>query len=76
MCIYISLSLSFIQEEQSIGQLLSAGAMTGSVWKMARTMKPDRLSKGLDLFPALNLQFPSWGREEGKEARDAQITVT
>ena len=72
--VYIYLSLSFIQEEQSIGQLLSAGAMTGRVWRMARTKKPDRLSKGLDLFPALNLQFPSWGQEERKEAR--WITVT
>lgn len=74
MYVYIYLSLSFIQEEQSIGQLLSAGAMTGRVWRMARTKKPDRLSKGLDLFPALNLQFPSWGQEERKEAR--WITVT
>ena len=56
---YIYISLSFIQEEQSIGQLLSAGAMTGRVWRTARTKKPDRLTKGLDLFPALNLQFPS-----------------
>ena len=50
VCIYI---------QENISQLLSAGAMKGRVWRMEGTKETDKLTKGLDLFPTLNLQFPS-----------------